>query len=79
MVGPVNQPYVGKSAFAHKGGIHVSAMQRNEATYEHVRPKPSATNAAILVRRTRRPLERRSQVGQPLSAAVGERELWPRC
>jgi 2-isopropylmalate synthase len=33
-----NQPYVGRSAFAHKGGVHVSAMMRNEETYEHVNP-----------------------------------------
>ena len=31
-------PYVGKSAFAHKGGIHVAAMRRNEATYQHIDP-----------------------------------------
>jgi 2-isopropylmalate synthase len=33
-----HQPYVGKSAFAHKGGIHVSAVMRHTATYEHVDP-----------------------------------------
>lgn len=33
-----NQPYVGRSAFAHKGGIHVSAVMRNESTYEHIDP-----------------------------------------
>ncbi len=31
-------PYVGLSAFAHKGGIHVSAVERNPKTYEHVDP-----------------------------------------
>jgi 2-isopropylmalate synthase len=31
--GPTNQPFVGSSAFAHKGGVHVSAVQRNPATY----------------------------------------------
>jgi len=31
-------PYVGKSAFAHKGGIHVAAMRRNENSYQHVDP-----------------------------------------
>jgi 2-isopropylmalate synthase len=31
-------PYVGKSAFAHKGGIHVAAMRRNETSYQHVDP-----------------------------------------
>ena len=30
--------YVGKSAFAHKGGIHVAAMRRNDASYQHVDP-----------------------------------------
>lgn len=33
-----NQPYVGMSAFAHKGGIHVSAVQRDSRTYEHIDP-----------------------------------------
>ena len=28
------QAYVGLSAFAHKGGVHVSAVQKNSATYE---------------------------------------------
>lgn len=32
------QPYVGDSAFAHKGGIHVSAVQQNPLTYEHIAP-----------------------------------------
>src|SRR5512142_477030 len=31
-------PYVGKSAFAHKGGIHVAAMRRNDTSYQHVDP-----------------------------------------
>ena len=33
-----HQPYVGASAFAHKGGLHVAAMQKNEASYQHVNP-----------------------------------------
>ena len=36
MSGPKNQPFVGKAAFAHKGGIHVSAIQRN-ASYLRTR------------------------------------------
>jgi 2-isopropylmalate synthase len=31
-------PYVGASAFAHKGGIHVAAMRKNSATYQHIDP-----------------------------------------
>jgi len=36
--GPSGQPFVGPSAFAHKGGVHVSAVQRNPKTYEHIEP-----------------------------------------
>ena len=32
------QPYVGGSAFAHKGGVHVSAVLKNPQTYEHIDP-----------------------------------------
>ena len=32
------QPYVGHSAFAHKGGIHVSAMRRSAIAYQHIEP-----------------------------------------
>ncbi|MFZ5447664.1 MAG: citramalate synthase [Thermodesulfobacteriota bacterium] len=32
------QPYVGKSAFAHKGGIHAAAVKRNPKAYEHIEP-----------------------------------------
>jgi 2-isopropylmalate synthase len=33
-----HQPYVGDSAFAHKGGVHIHAVLKNPATYEHVIP-----------------------------------------
>ncbi len=33
-----HQPYVGQSAFAHKGGMHVSAVLRSNGAYEHVEP-----------------------------------------
>jgi 2-isopropylmalate synthase len=33
-----HQPYVGRSAFAHKGGIHVSAIAKKPRTYEHITP-----------------------------------------
>jgi 2-isopropylmalate synthase len=33
-----HSPYVGPSAFAHKGGIHVAAMRKNEASYQHISP-----------------------------------------
>jgi 2-isopropylmalate synthase len=34
-----HQPFVGRSAFAHKGGIHVSAVLKHPGTYEHVKPE----------------------------------------
>ncbi len=34
----VRQPYVGEAAFTHKGGVHVSAVQREASTYEHIDP-----------------------------------------
>ena len=33
------QPYVGQSAFAHKGGMHAAAVKRNPRAYEHVNPE----------------------------------------
>ncbi|HAF37426.1 MAG TPA: citramalate synthase, partial [Gammaproteobacteria bacterium] len=47
--GPLGQPYVGSSAFAHKGGVHVSAVQRNPETYEHVTPESVGNSRKILI------------------------------
>jgi 2-isopropylmalate synthase len=44
-----HQPYVGKSAFAHKGGIHVAAMRRNEASYQHVVPELVGNGMRVVV------------------------------
>jgi 2-isopropylmalate synthase len=44
-----HQPYVGKSAFAHKGGIHVAAMRRNEATYQHLDPVRVGNRMRVVV------------------------------
>ena len=44
-----NQPFVGRSAFAHKGGVHVSAVQRNSRTYEHVSPEAVGNVRRVLV------------------------------
>ncbi|SHG23982.1 2-isopropylmalate synthase [Fodinibius roseus] len=45
----IRQPYVGRSAFAHKGGIHVSAVMKNEDTYEHVPPSRVGNSRRVLV------------------------------
>lgn len=34
-----HMPFVGQYAFSHKGGIHVSAIQKNSRTYEHINPE----------------------------------------
>lgn len=44
-----SQPFVGRSAFAHKGGIHVSAIARNEKTYEHIAPTVVGNERRILI------------------------------
>ena len=46
---PSHQPYVGKSAFAHKGGMHVSAINRNSRSYEHVPPASVGNESRVLV------------------------------
>jgi 2-isopropylmalate synthase len=44
-----HQPYVGNSAFAHKGGVHVSAIQRHPETYEHMRPEVVGNITRVLI------------------------------
>jgi 2-isopropylmalate synthase len=44
-----NAPFVGRGAFAHKGGIHVAAIQRDEGSYEHVIPETVGNVRRVLV------------------------------
>ncbi|WP_169569059.1 citramalate synthase [Sneathiella limimaris] len=44
-----HQPYVGASAFTHKGGLHVSAVQKDPTTYEHVDPASVGNRRVIPV------------------------------
>jgi len=46
---PVNQPFVGSAAFAHKGGIHVSAIRKHPRTYEHIEPELVGNKQRVLV------------------------------
>lgn len=46
---PVNQAYVGVAAFAHKGGIHVSAIMKDARTYEHIVPELVGNKQRVLV------------------------------
>ncbi len=44
-----NQAWVGESAFAHKGGLHVSAVQKDPKTYEHIEPELVGNRRHVLV------------------------------
>lgn len=42
-------PFVGKSAFAHKGGVHVAAMRRSAQSYQHVEPELVGNKMRVVV------------------------------
>jgi len=44
-----NQPYVGRNAFAHKGGMHVAAIVRDARTFEHVDPGTVGADRRLLI------------------------------
>lgn len=44
-----NQPFVGRSAFAHKGGMHVHAILKSAKTYEHIEPATVGNERRVLV------------------------------
>jgi 2-isopropylmalate synthase len=44
-----DQPYVGPSAFAHKGGVHVSAIMKDSSTYEHIEPARVGNRQRVLL------------------------------
>ncbi len=43
------QAYVGDTAFAHKGGVHIHAVQKNPLTYEHVQPEQVGNHRRVLI------------------------------
>jgi len=44
-----NQPFVGAAAFAHKGGMHASAIARNVLAYEHINPAAVGNSRRVLI------------------------------
>ncbi|RPI06500.1 MAG: citramalate synthase [Ignavibacteriae bacterium] len=44
-----NLPFVGESAFAHKGGVHVSAVMKSALTYEHIVPETVGSVRRVLI------------------------------
>ncbi|NLX91135.1 MAG: citramalate synthase [Firmicutes bacterium] len=49
MIPQDNQPYVGRNAFTHKGGIHVDAVTKHTQTYEHANPEEVGNRRRVLV------------------------------
>ncbi|MBU0701822.1 citramalate synthase [bacterium] len=49
MIPQTHQPFVGVSAFAHKGGIHVSGVKKNPFTYEHTQPELVGNSRRVLI------------------------------
>jgi len=46
---PLNQPYVGTSSFAHKGGMHVHAVSKSSRFYEHIDPEAVGNSRRIII------------------------------
>ena len=46
---PRNQPFVGESAFAHKGGVHIDAMTKDMSSYEHMPPELVGNRRKIVI------------------------------
>ncbi|HPD25963.1 MAG TPA: citramalate synthase [Candidatus Marinimicrobia bacterium] len=46
---PNDLPYTGRSAFAHKGGVHVSAVMKDPNCYEHIEPESVGNSRRVLV------------------------------
>jgi len=44
-----HQPYVGRNAFAHKGGLHVAGVAADARTFEHIRPEAVGNTSHVLV------------------------------
>jgi 2-isopropylmalate synthase len=70
--------YVGRSAFAHKGGVHVSAIRRHRASYEHVDPALVGNESRVVVSELSgrsNVLSKAEELGLQVSAAYGSEVL----
>lgn len=66
-----HQPFVGSAAFAHKGGMHVHAVQRNVSTYEHIAPESVGNDRHVVVSE----LSGVSNIQETLSRSLGMRSV----
>ncbi|MGB5195143.1 MAG: citramalate synthase [Polyangiales bacterium] len=70
--------YVGRSAFAHKGGVHVSAIRRHPESYEHVNPELVGNESRVVVSELSgrsNVLSKAEELGLEVSAAHGGQVL----
>jgi len=70
--------YVGRSAFAHKGGVHVSAIRRHPESYEHVNPTLVGNESRVVVSELSgrsNVLSKAEELGLEVSSASGGRVL----
>jgi 2-isopropylmalate synthase len=70
VTGDANQAYVGRNAFAHKGGLHVAGVREDAATFEHVDPAAVGNRRDLLVSELSGQstvMEKAEAVGLPLS------------
>lgn len=49
MMLPINMPYVGRSAFSHKGGMHVDGVSKNASSFEHIFPEAVGNHRNVLL------------------------------
>src|SRR4029077_21137960 len=72
------QPYVGRSAFAHKGGVHGAAVAKVERSYQHIDPTAVGNEGRLVVSelggRANTSI-RAEQLGHQLEGVVDPREL----
>jgi len=72
------QPYVGRSAFAHKGGVHGAAVAKVERSYQHVEPSSVGNTGRLVVSelggRANTSIRAR-QLGHELEGVIDPREL----
>ncbi len=73
-----DQPYVGRNAFAHKGGLHVAGVQADARTFEHVEPGSVGNSRDVLISElsgTGSVLSRAEQAGIELDADAAKRAV----
>src|SRR3954453_3604379 len=70
-----NQPYVGKNAFAHKGGMHVAGIREDARTFEHVDPAAVGNDRSVLISELsgRGTVQERADVDEATASRVVER------